>query len=125
MAASQFTSPATFRRLLSYVKPYRLGFAAAAFGMLGYALVDVFFISQLEDFIDIGINQKNTDYLRYAPLFIIGIFILRGVFNFIASYCLNWVGTHVVQEMRRQLFRHYIRLPVSFHDKHSTGELIS
>ncbi|KUM53662.1 lipid A export permease/ATP-binding protein MsbA [Rheinheimera sp. EpRS3] len=125
MAASQFTSPATFRRLLSYVKPYRLGFAAAAFGMLGYALVDVFFISQLEDFIDIGINQKNTDYLRYAPLFIIGIFILRGVFNFIASYCLNWVGTHVVQEMRRQLFRHYIRLPVSFHDQHSTGELIS
>jgi subfamily B ATP-binding cassette protein MsbA len=125
LAASQFTSPATFRRLLSYVKPYRLGFAAAAFGMLGYALVDVFFISQLEDFIDIGINQKNTDYLRYAPLFIIGIFILRGVFNFIASYCLNWVGTHVVQEMRRQLFRHYIRLPVSFHDQHSTGELIS
>lgn len=125
MAASQFTSPATFRRLLSYVKPYRLGFAAAAFGMLGYALVDVFFISQLEDFIDIGINQKNTDYLRYAPLFIIGIFILRGVFNFIASYCLNWVGTHAVQEMRQQLFRHYMRLPVSFHDQHSTGELIS
>jgi ATP-binding cassette, subfamily B, bacterial MsbA len=115
----------SFRRLLAYVKPYKLGFIAAAIGMLGYALVDVYFISQLEDFIDVGINQKNTDYLRYAPLFIIGIFVLRGVFNFIASYCLNWVGTHVVQEMRQQLFQHLIRLPVSFHDQHSTGELIS
>lgn len=125
MTPSPLAAPRSFRRLLSYVRPYRLGFIAAAFGMLGYALVDVFFISQLEDFIDIGINKKNIDYLRYAPLFIIGIFMLRGVFNFIASYCLNWVGTHVVQTMRQQLFSHFMRLPVSFHDKHSTGELIS
>ncbi|CAM3842482.1 lipid A export permease/ATP-binding protein MsbA [Rheinheimera salexigens] len=115
----------SFSRLLSYIKPYRLGFIAAAIGMIGYALVDVYFISQLKDFIDIGINQKNTDYLRYAPIFIIVIFIMRGVFNFMASYCLNWVGTHVVQEMRQQLFRHLMHLPVSFHDQHSTGDLIS
>lgn len=125
MTPSPIFKQRSFRRLLAYVKPYKLGFIAAAIGMLGYALVDVYFISQLEDFIDVGINQKNTDYLRYAPLFIIGIFVLRGVFNFISSYCLNWVGTHVVQEMRQQLFQHLMRLPVSFHDQHSTGELIS
>lgn len=125
MTPSPILKQLSFRRLLAYVKPYRLGFFAAAFGMIGYALVDVYFISQLKDFIDIGINQKNTDYLRYAPIFIIIIFILRGVFNFIASYCLNWVGTHVVQVMRQQLFQHLIRLPVSFHDQHSTGDLIS
>ncbi|WP_273020485.1 lipid A export permease/ATP-binding protein MsbA [Rheinheimera sp.] len=115
----------TARRLLSYVKPYRMGFVAAALGMLGYALVDVYFISNLPDFIDKGINDKNTEYLRYAPLFVVLIFLLRGVCNFVASYCLNWVGTHIVQNMRQQLFEHYMRLPVSFHDKHSTGELIS
>ena len=115
----------TARRLLRYVKPYRLGFVAAALGMLGYALVDVYFISNLPDFIDKGINDKNTDYLRYAPFFVIAIFILRGVCNFVASYCLNWVGTHIVQNLRQQLFEHYMRLPVSFHDQHSTGELIS
>ncbi len=119
-----FTSSVA-RRLLSYVKPYRLGFLAAALGMLGYALVDVYFISNLPDFIDKGINDKNTDYLRYAPFFVIGIFILRGICNFIASYCLNWVGTHIVQNMRQQLFEHFMRLPVSYHDQHSTGELIS
>ena len=115
----------TARRLLSYVKPYRMGFVAAALGMLGYALVDVYFISNLPDFIDKGINDKNTEYLRYAPLFVVLIFLLRGLCNFVASYCLNWVGTHIVQNMRQQLFEHYMRLPVSFHDKHSTGELIS
>ena len=102
-----------------------MGFVAAALGMLGYALVDVYFISNLPDFIDKGINDKNTEYLRYAPLFVVLIFLLRGLCNFVASYCLNWVGTHIVQNMRQQLFEHYMRLPVSFHDKHSTGELIS
>lgn len=125
MSAPTPVSSAVARRLLSYVKPFRLGFVAAALGMLGYALVDVYFISKLPGFIDEGINAKNTDYLRYAPVFVIGIFILRGLCNFMASYCLNWVGTHVVQAMRQQLFEHYMKLPVSFHDQHSTGELIS
>uniref|UniRef100_A0A486XJW0 Lipid A export ATP-binding/permease protein MsbA n=1 Tax=Rheinheimera sp. BAL341 TaxID=1708203 RepID=A0A486XJW0_9GAMM len=125
MAQPTAISPAVAKRLLSYVKPFRLGFLAAAIGMLGYALVDVYFISKLPGFIDEGINAKNTDYLRYAPFFVIGIFILRGVCNFIASYCLNWVGTQVVQTLRQQLFEHFMKLPVSYHDQHSTGELIS
>lgn len=125
MAKPTSVSPAIARRLLSYVKPFRLGFVVAALGMLGYALVDVYFISKLPGFIDEGINAKNTDYLRYAPVFVIGIFVLRGCCNFIASYCLNWVGTNVVQTLRQQLFDHYMQLPVSYHDQHSTGELIS
>ncbi len=125
MSVSEIKSANTARRLLRYVIPYKFGFLAAAIGMLGYALIDVYFISKLPDFIDVGINDKNSDYLRYAPIFIVLIFVLRGVFNFIATYCLNWVGTHVVQTLRQQLFEHYMRLPVSFHDQHSTGELIS
>ena len=125
MAQPTAISSAVAKRLLSYVKPFRLGFLAAAIGMLGYALVDVYFISKLPGFIDEGINAKNTDYLRYAPFFVIGIFILRGVCNFIASYCLNWVGTQVVQTLRQQLFEQFMKLPVSYHDQHSTGELIS
>ncbi|KKO49230.1 lipid transporter ATP-binding/permease [Arsukibacterium sp. MJ3] len=122
---SQTNQAGTARRLFRYVIPYKFGFLAAALGMLGYALIDVYFISRLPDFIDVGINEKNTDYLRYAPIFVVLIFIVRGIFNFISSYCLNWVGTHVVQTLRQQLFEHYMRLPVSFHDQHSTGELIS
>ena len=125
MAKPTPVSSAVARRLLSYVKPFRLGFVVAALGMLGYALIDVYFISKLPGFIDEGINGKNTDYLRYAPFFVIAVFIMRGLCNFIASYCLNWVGTHVVQALRQQLFEHYMKLPVSYHDQHSTGELIS
>lgn len=115
----------TSRRLLGYLKPYRIGFVFALLGMVGYALVDVGFISMLQPFIDEGIEGKDLDFLKYAPLFIVAMFVFRGASHFIATYCLSWVGANIVKDMRQQLFEHLMRLPVSYHDKHSTGDLIS
>lgn len=115
----------TTRRLLGYLKPYRIGFFCAMLGMIGYALVDVGFISMIKPFIDEGIEGKNAGFLKYAPLFIIVMFVFRGATHFIATYCLSWVGANIVKDLRQELFEHLMRLPVSFHDKHSTGEMIS
>lgn len=123
--STQQSSASTFRRLLSYLKPYRAGFVVAILGMIGYASVDVFFLSQFDQFIDRGITARDSAYLALAPLVVILLFVLRGLFNFIASYCLNWSGTHIVKDLRQQLFNQMMALPVSYHDKHSTGELIS
>jgi len=118
-------STSTFKRLFSYLKPYRAGFVVAVLGMIGYASVDVFFLSQFDQFIDRGITDRDMGYLSAAPFFVVLLFLLRGVFHYIASYCLNWAGTHIVKDLRQQLFSQMIALPVSYHDKHSTGEMIS
>ncbi|MDZ7903133.1 MAG: ABC transporter transmembrane domain-containing protein [Rheinheimera sp.] len=118
-------SVSTFRRLMSYAKPYRGGFIMAILGMIGYALIDVYFINEFETFIDRGITQKDQQYFFWAPIVVVLLFAIRGVFNFISSYSLSWAGTHIAKDLRQQLFRHMMRLPVSYHDQHSTGELIS
>ncbi|MCH8538531.1 MAG: lipid A export permease/ATP-binding protein MsbA [Alkalimonas sp.] len=118
-------SNTTSRRLLGYLKPYKIGFVCALLGMVGYALVDVGFISQLQPFIDDGIEGKNAEFLKYAPFFIVLMFVFRGVSHFVATYCLSWVGANIVKDLRQELFEHLMRLPVSFHDQNSTGDLIS
>ncbi|WP_261373286.1 lipid A export permease/ATP-binding protein MsbA [Rheinheimera sediminis] len=125
MSSQTTGSISTFKRLMQYLRPYKAGFALAMLGMAGYASVDVYFISQFSSFIDRGITQKDMNYLAWAPVFVVAMFFLRGVFHFISSYCLTWAGTHIVKDLRQQLFRQMIALPVSYHDKHSTGELIS
>ncbi|MDX1706404.1 lipid A export permease/ATP-binding protein MsbA [Pseudidiomarina sp.] len=115
----------TFRRLLAYIKPYRAAFSLSIIGMLGYAAVDTFFFSQIETLIDDGLTQHNPKILLYGAIFVPVIFIARGIFNFISTYFLNWVGFRVITTLRQQLFDHMMRLPVSFHDRHSTGDLIS
>ncbi len=115
----------TFKRLLTYVKPYRAGFIVAIIGMLGYAAIDTYFFSMLQPLIDEGLTGKDPDFMKYAPVFVIVAFILRGIFHFVANYCLAWVGNNVVTDLRQQLFDHILTLPVAFHDKESTGSLIS
>jgi subfamily B ATP-binding cassette protein MsbA len=114
-----------FKRLVSYAKPYKLGFVAAIVGMLGYAAIDVYFLKQLQPLIDEGLAGKNANFMKWAPIFIVCAFIVRGIAHFVANYCLAWVGNNVVADLRQKLFEHIMAMPVAFHDKQSTGALIS
>lgn len=114
-----------FRRFSVYLKEFKLAFFVAVLGMIGYSCIDVYFISNLDSVIDRSLVNGDYDYLRLAAFFVVPIFIMRGLFNFMGAYTLAWIGNMVVMRMRQQLFSRYVHLPVSFHDQHSTGTLIS
>lgn len=114
-----------YKRLISYVGAYKSIAIVAIIGMIGYSAMDALFIQLMKPFIDEGLNQRNSDVLKYAPFVVIALVIGRGIFNFISSYCLSYVGSQVVRALRQDLFEHILHLPVSFHDKNSTGDLIS
>ncbi|RUO22576.1 lipid A export permease/ATP-binding protein MsbA [Aliidiomarina iranensis] len=122
---SQLNRKKHFRRLLTYLKPYRLPFVVAVIGMLGYAGVDTLFFYHIETLIDQGLGAGNSTILVYGAIFVPFVFVLRGVFNFVSTYFLSYVGFHIVTTMRQQIFEHLMRLPVSYHDQVSTGDLIS
>ncbi len=114
-----------FKRLIGYAKPYKAGFVVAILGMLGYAGIDTLFFSQLQPLIDDGLTDANPNFMKWAPLFVIVCFIIRGICHFFGNYCLAWVGNNVVTDLRQNLFEHIMTLPVTYHDKESTGTLIS
>ncbi len=118
-------SPSQVRRFLRYLREYKMPFLVAIIGMIGYSAVDTFVFAQLQPMIDESLGQNNHDYLRLAAYAIVPLFILRGLFNFMGTYTLTWIGSRVVMRMRQQLFDKYIHLPVAFHDNHAVGGLIS
>ncbi|TAA48221.1 lipid A ABC transporter ATP-binding protein/permease MsbA [Corallincola spongiicola] len=122
---SETTQQSNFKRLISYMKPYKLGFIAAIVAMVGYAGIDSLFIYSIKPLIDEGLTNKNPGVLTYAPIFVVGAFCLRGLFNFVSTYCLSWVGSNVVMTMRQSLFDHMMRMPVPYFDSQTTGQLIS
>jgi subfamily B ATP-binding cassette protein MsbA len=114
-----------FKRLMGYANPYKKAGFFAIFCMLGYASIDVYFLSKLPDLIDKGLSGKNPNFMKWAPLFVIVCFSIRGICHFLSNYCLAWVGNNVVADLRQSLFSHIMAMPVAFHDKESTGTLIS
>jgi subfamily B ATP-binding cassette protein MsbA len=116
---------ANFIRLLGYVKDRKAGLFAAIVGMIGYAAADSAFVYSLKPLLDEGLTGIDPNVLTYMPLFVMGVVLFRGLCNFLSTYCMSWVGTHVVMTMRRQIFGHLMSMPVSFFDKNSTGMLLS
>ncbi|MEJ6077914.1 lipid A ABC transporter ATP-binding protein/permease MsbA [Vibrio sp. 1-Bac 57] len=113
------------KRLVSYIKEFKLALFGGIIGMVGYAAVDMALIWSLQPLIDDGFTGKDPSVLEMMPYFVVIIIGLRGVSAFLSSYCMAWVGTHVVMKLQRQLFSQLILLPISFFDKTNTGDLLS
>jgi subfamily B ATP-binding cassette protein MsbA len=118
-------SPSIFRRFRVYLKDFKFAFFIAVIGMIGYSAIDVAVVAQLKPIVDESLGKGDYQYLRLASYFIVPIFVLRGILNFLGTYTVAWIGNHVVMQMRQQLFSRYIHLPVEFHDNNGTGQLIS
>ena len=116
---------AVLKRLVSYVKEFKVALFGGIIGMIGYALVDMALIWSLKPLIDNGFTGKDPSVLEMMPYFVVIIIALRGVSAFLSSYCMAWVGTNVVMKLQRQLFAQLILLPISFFDKTNTGDLLS
>ncbi|WP_299078319.1 lipid A export permease/ATP-binding protein MsbA [uncultured Paraglaciecola sp.] len=114
-----------FKRFRVYLKDFKFAFFIAVIGMIGYSAIDVAVVAQLKPIVDDSLGNGDYQYLRAAAYFIVPIFVLRGIFNFLGTYTVAWIGNHVVMQLRQQLFSRYMHLPVEFHDNNGTGQLIS
>ena len=50
---------------------------------------------------------------------------VKGVFYFLYSYVLEWIGQCVIRDLRDRIYTHMHSLSLSFFHKHSTGSLTS
>jgi subfamily B ATP-binding cassette protein MsbA len=61
----------------------------------------------------------------WVPLALVGLFLLRGLGDFTQTYFMGYVGRRVVSQLRRDVFRRILNLPIGYFDRHSSGMLLS
>ncbi|QTL41725.1 lipid A ABC transporter ATP-binding protein/permease MsbA [Xenorhabdus budapestensis] len=115
----------TFRRLWPIITPFKVGLLVAAVALVINAAGDTLMLSLLKPLLDEGFGKADMSVLKWMPLVVIGLMLLRGISGFVSSYCISWVSGKVVMQMRRRLFNHMMGMPVSFFDQQSTGTLLS
>jgi len=74
-----------FKRLIGYVKGYKLALGVGIIGMIGYAAVDMLLIWSLQPLIDNGFTGKDPSILEMMPYFVVIVIALRGLAAFTAS----------------------------------------
>jgi ATP-binding cassette, subfamily B, bacterial MsbA len=116
-----------YRRLLGYTRPYLKPLIGATLAMGLAGAIEGAFIKYLQIFLDWLFTEGRRDQatLILAPLGIVAIFVLSGVFGFLGSYGAQWVGNKVILDLRRAMFERFLLVPTHYYDTHTSGTLIS
>ena len=113
------------RELARYLRPYSgrvvltlvaLVFAAGAVLSLGIGL---------RYLVDGGIAAGHSEALAHALEAVLIVIAVLAVATFTRSYLVSWLGERVVADMRRDVYRHIIRMPPGFFEVTRTGEVLS
>jgi len=112
-----------YRRLLGYIKPYWWIMAVATIFSLCASGVTGAMAWYIKPLID-GLKTDKS-IIKIYPLIYIAFFLSKGFFSFAHSFLMRIVGAKVVRDVRQELFRKMILLPMSFYVKKPSGELIS
>ena len=115
----------TFKRLFPTISQYKWGLIVGAIALVLNALVDSGLIYLLKPLLDEGFGQADHGFLKLMAVLVVLFILVRGITNYIASYCLAWVSGKVVMTLRRNIFQHLMYMPVSYFDQNPVGRSLS
>ncbi len=112
-------------RLLRYIKPYINRLVQAIICIIIAAGANLYLPWIIKDMIDKVLAEKDMQMLNLIAVGIVVTFFIRGVFYYGQSYLVSFVGQRVIIDVRDVLFQKFQRLPLSYFDRHQTGEIMS
>ena len=117
-------SKQTLLRLLAYFKPERKTVLLMSAAVLVSVLASVFAPSFQSQAID-KIVSTEYDLLPRILIIMIALYAVQGVTTLLQGYISASLSQRIVSRLRTQLFDKIVRLPISYIDGHSHGDLIS
>ena len=115
----------TFKRLFPTISQYKWGLIVGAVALVLNALVDSGLIYLLKPLLDEGFGHADHGFLKLMAVLVVLFILVRGITNYLASYCLAWVSGKVVMTLRRNIFQHLMYMPVSYFDQNPVGRSLS
>ncbi|MBT5873192.1 MAG: ABC transporter ATP-binding protein, partial [Candidatus Latescibacteria bacterium] len=114
-----------WRRVFAYLKPHRFRV------LIGICFTAVLTLSNLplplimQYFIDEIIANGRWEQLNLVVIGIVGLHMVRGLFSYLQTYTITYLGQRLVLDLRHELFDHLQKLSLSFYDKKQTGKIMS
>ena len=114
-----------YGRLWRYVTPHKLVGFLAVMCMATTAVVEAGLVWLLAPLMDETLVAKNLEASRWIPYAFFGIFVMRGLSGLGTEWSMGWIGRRVISDLRRDVFRKLLTLPIRFFDNQAAGPLMS
>ena len=112
-------------RLLRALRPYRGQVLLLLVSVLMVTAASLVTPSIIQAVIDQGLGAGDEGLLARAGLVILGVGLVRSLFNFSKRYVAEWLINRTGYDFRNALYDKIQRLPFGYHDQAQTGQLMS
>jgi ATP-binding cassette, subfamily B, multidrug efflux pump len=128
------------RRLLTYLRPYKLQTALSAISIVFKAGSDVmgpYLVKMAVDTYMMPTPREKLSWLakHLSPLpmkgisqigfLYLGALLLTYALEFLQTYLMQWTGQKIMFDLRSQIFRHLQRMQPAFFDTNPVGKLVT
>ncbi len=114
-----------YLRLLRFVRPYWTKLVLAMIFMSLVAATNGLTAFIVKPVLDKIFFEKNATMLYLIPGGVILLYLAKGLFDYLQTYLMGYVGQKVITDIRALIFNSLQRQSLSFFDKTSTGSSIS
>ncbi len=114
-----------FKRVMTYVKPYRNIFYITACLTIVLALVSLVRPVLIQITINDYIKKLDENGLFYMTIFLILALIIESILQYFFTYLGNLLGQNVIKDLRNQTFKHVIHFKLKHFDNTPIGQLIT
>tara|TARA_B100001142_G_scaffold111264_1_gene113225 strand:+ start:863 stop:2641 length:1779 start_codon:yes stop_codon:yes gene_type:complete len=113
------------KRVVKFARPYKFYFFVAAISAILLSVLGPIRPLLINYTIDNCIVIVNKEGLINITIILISILVLEGVVQFFYIYLSNWLGQHVIQDLRSRIFRHILSLRMKYFDNMPIGTLVT
>lgn len=126
----------TMKKLLVYLKPYRVSIFAVilfAVGSAAFSIVGPKILGEATTTIFEGLVGKVTgsgvgidfSYVGKILIFLLGLYVISAIFGFIQSFVMSGVSQKVSYKLRKQISEKINLMPLKYFDTKTHGEVLS
>lgn len=113
------------RRLLRYVRPYRITAAIAVLLLLGSAGLTLVGPVLTQRVIDVVVPSRDAGLLGTIALLFLASLVLEFLCDYGQAYLTAWMGQQVMGDLRQTVFAHLQRMSPAYFDRHPVGRLMT
>lgn len=123
--ANKILNLTLFKRILSYMTPYRLQFYLALFLTLTLAIISIFRPTIIGKLVGKYVANKDKEALLFGTLIVILILIIEALGSYFRTYISQELGQNIIRDIRNQVFNHITKLKLHFFDNNPIGMLVT
>ena len=114
-----------FLRLMSFAKGYKLKFSIAAISTISLAFVSAINPYIIGETVNDFVTNQDISNLVYYIKILLTIVFAEVLLQFMFIYFANWVGQHIIRDIRATVFRNINSFKMSYFDTTSVGKLVT